>query len=191
MDRAPRPTTRMASSRWRRRARPPRSSRCASSATTPGRRRPASPSWRSSRERRRASTLAVGDVITAVGSTRAVALGPLVAAVGAVSPGRSIVLTFHGFGSRRPQRRSVVVDELRSSGSASAAAVSCVPAGSAHGGRVVRRAGRAASCLPLYPEQLYDDENEPFRDLDQRRRHRRFVGGALVHARADRQARPR
>ncbi len=111
----------------------------------------------------RASTLAVGDVITAVGSTRAVALGLLVAAVGAVSPGRSIVLTFHGFGSRRPQRRSVVVDELRSSGSASAAAVSCVPAGSAHGGRVVRRAGRAASCLPLYPEQLYDDENEPFR----------------------------
>ena len=59
-----------------------------------------------------------------------------------------------------------------------------------------RRPGRAArrTCgeLPApLPGAALRRRERALRDLDQRRRHRRFVGGALVHARADRQARPR
>jgi PDZ domain-containing protein len=107
-----------------------------------------------------ASTIPVGDVITVAGSARAVALRSLVVAVGATPPGRSILLRFHRFGSKRLYRRSVVVDELKSSGQP--ATFTCVPLGSSRGGRIVRRAGRVASCLPFYPEQLYRDVNLPF-----------------------------
>ena len=111
----------------------------------------------------RASTLGVGDVVTATGSTQTAELGRLVAAVGAVSPGGSIELTFHELGSTRVRRRSVVVGELESSGPSASATLTCVRVGSTRPGRIVRRAGRAASCLPFYPEQLYRDEHEPYR----------------------------
>ncbi|MGD0219550.1 MAG: hypothetical protein ABSC73_03675 [Acidimicrobiales bacterium] len=107
-----------------------------------------------------ASTIPVGDVITAAGSTGAVALHALVAAVGATPPGRSILLSFHRFGSKRLYHRSVVVDELTASGRP--VTFTCVPLGSRRGGRIVRREGRVASCLPFYPEQLYSDVNLPF-----------------------------
>jgi PDZ domain-containing protein len=110
-----------------------------------------------------ASTLAVGDVITAVGPNRTAALGAAVSAVGASSPGSSIGLTFHELGSRRAREKSVVVGELRTFGHGSAATYTCVLAGSTGGGRLVRRDGHVAGCLPLYLEQLYTNEDEPFR----------------------------
>ncbi len=110
-----------------------------------------------------ASTLAVGDVVTAVGSTRTAALGPLASAVGKARPGSSIRLSFHRWGSAAPRTKTVVVGELKRSGTGSATTYTCVPAGSPGGGRVVRREGGVASCLPFYPEQLYRNEGAPFR----------------------------
>ena len=109
-----------------------------------------------------AMTLPVGDVITAVGPTRTASLGQLVAAIEAVAPGRSTKLTFHKFGSGTSRTRSAVVGELRSSGPSSATDYTCAGVGSTTG-RLVRRSGRATSCLPVYAEQLYTDTNEPFR----------------------------
>ncbi len=109
-----------------------------------------------------AMTLPVGDVITAVGPTRTASLGSLVAAIGAVAPGRSTKLTFHKLGSGTSQTRSLVVGELRSSGPSSATVYTCAGVGSTTG-RLVRRKGHTTSCLPVYGEQLYTDTNEPFR----------------------------
>lgn len=109
-----------------------------------------------------AMTLPVGDVITAVGSTRTSSLSQLVAAIGAVAPGRSTTLTFHMLGSAASRTKSVVVGELRSSGPSSATVYTCAKVGSTTG-RLVRRSGHATSCLPVYGEQIDTDTNEPFR----------------------------
>jgi len=65
-------------------------------------------------------------------------------------------------GSGTSRTRSVAVGELRSSGPSSATVYTCAGVGSTTG-RLVRRSGRATSCLPVYAEQLYTDTNEPFR----------------------------
>jgi len=109
-----------------------------------------------------AMSLPVGDVITAVGSARTALLGQLVAAIGAVAPGRSTTLTFHTLGSARSRTKSVIAGELRSSGPSSATVYTCAKVGSTTG-RLVRRSRRAVSCLPVYGEQLDTDTNEPFR----------------------------
>ena len=109
-----------------------------------------------------AMTLPVGDVITAVGSARTSSLSQLVAAIGVVAPGRSTTLTFHMLGSGTSRTKSVIVGELRSSGPSSATVYTCAKVGSTTG-RLVRRKGRAVSCLPVYGEQLDTDTNEPFR----------------------------
>jgi len=108
-----------------------------------------------------ASTLAVGDVVTAAGSAPTPVLSRLAATVGAASPGSSLRIAFHGFASTRLRHRTVVVGELESSGSASKVSFTCDPAGSTRG-RIVRRDGRPTGCLPVYAEQLYANEDEPF-----------------------------
>ncbi|MGD0092398.1 MAG: S16 family serine protease [Planctomycetota bacterium] len=108
------------------------------------------------------SVLAVGDVITAVDSKSTPRLGPLTALVTATPPGTSLQFTFHRLGTTTTRQRSLVVGELERVGPASAPSYPCVGVG-AKEGPVVRHAGRPQSCLPFGAEQLYKDEDEPFR----------------------------
>lgn len=108
------------------------------------------------------SLLAVGDVVTAIGSTRTPLLGPLVAAVAAAPPGSSIRVTYHRLGTRRSLVKSLVVEEVERTGAGSAGAETCVRAG-LKVGKPVRRDGRLERCLPFSVQQLYSDVNEPFR----------------------------
>ncbi len=108
------------------------------------------------------SLLAVGDVVTAIGSTRTPLFGPLVAAVAAVPPGSSVNVVYHRLGTSGTAMKSLVVGEVERVAAGSAGAEACVPAGST-AGKPVRRDGRLESCLPFSGDQLYSDVNEPFR----------------------------
>ncbi len=108
------------------------------------------------------SLLAVGDVVTAIGSTRTPLFGPLVAAVASAPPGSSIRVTYHEFGTTRSLVKSLVVGEVERVGAGSAGAETCVRAGSKVG-KAVHRDGRLERCLPFSGQQLYSDVNEPFR----------------------------
>jgi PDZ domain-containing protein len=106
-------------------------------------------------------SLLIGDVITSIDGSPTLSYAALAAAVAARPPGTKIEIGVHFIGSSHAHSVSLVLGEAVAS-SADAVEDECVVAGSRHTGVIIDHAGKPASCIGTYLEQIYDTTGKPF-----------------------------
>lgn len=108
-----------------------------------------------------AKLLVVGDVITSVDATSTLSFAALQTAIASHSPGETVRLGVHYFGSSKSRLVELRLGELR--GSTPAAQVgSCVVLAARMPGVALLKLGRPVPCIGLYLDQLYKTAGLPF-----------------------------